>query len=301
MDPILTKAMLVHLEMHAWTAHRLDRAATRTTTRAYQADERESGGFNKRLLPRNALQEIQAKQREARKLHYHHTLPWDDAGGSKRMAAPRLLTSRNYKPYTDAMDQVVLDHSNLVPVLVDHYDDYRSQQRATLGGMYNPADYPTKASLRERFQVAYRIQPVPAGHHFLAELNGDVDRVRAQIDADKAHRLAEASKALYRRIGDALTHMRERLGEGRDGQPNVFRDTLFENMKELIDVAPRLNVFEDPTVDALCAEIKDKITWVEPERVRPTSAHFDPNLRDHVKRNTEDLLTQFAGYFGDPQ
>ena len=84
--------------------------------------------------------------------------------------------------------------------------------------------------------------------------------------------------------------------EDENGKPLVFRDSLIENIRELVDVVPRLNIFADDDLAMLCREVKDKFAGIEPDSLRP-SGRFDPNLRRQVKRDADALKAQFAGYF----
>ena len=100
----------------------------------------------------------------------------------------------------------------------------------------------------------------------------------------------------YRRLGEAVERVGERLREDENGKPLVFRDSLIENIRELVDVVPRLNIFADDDLAMLCREVKDKFAGIEPDALRP-SGRFDPNLRRQVKRDADALTAQFAGYF----
>ena len=109
-------------------------------------------------------------------------------------------------------------------------------------------------------------------------------------------RLNDAQRDLYRRLGEAVERVGERLREDENGKPLVFRDSLIENIRELVDVVPRLNIFADDDLTMLCREVKDKFAGIEPDALRP-SGRFDPNLRRQVKRDADALKAQFAGYF----
>ena len=109
-------------------------------------------------------------------------------------------------------------------------------------------------------------------------------------------RLNDAQRDLYRRLGEAVERVGERLREDENGKPLVFRDSLIENIRELVDVVPRLNIFADDDLTMLCREVKDKFAGIEPDALRP-SGRFDPNLRRQVKRYADALTAQFAGYF----
>ena len=71
---------------------------------------------------------------------------------------------------------------------------------------------------------------------------------------------------------------------------------MIENIRALVDVVPRLNIFGDAELARLCEQVKDKIAGVEPDALRPSKT-FDPLARERVKRDADDLMEKFAGYF----
>ena len=101
---------------------------------------------------------------------------------------------------------------------------------------------------------------------------------------------------LYRRLGEAVERVSERLREGDDGKPLVFRDSMIGNIRDLVDAVPRLNIFGDDELARLCEQVKDRIAAVEPDALRPSKT-FDPVVRASVKREADALKERFAGYF----
>ena len=99
---------------------------------------------------------------------------------------------------------------------------------------------------------------------------------------------------LYRRFGEAVERVSERLQEDENGKPLVFRDSMISNIRDLVDVVPRLNIFGDDELARLCEQVKDKIASVEPDALRPSKT-FDPVARARVKRDADDLMEKFAG------
>ena len=151
-----------------------------------------------------------------------------------------------------------------------------------------------------KFGIRYRITPVPDADHFMAKLaSDDTDRVKRDIEHQVEERLHDAVGDLYRRLGEAVERVSERLQEDGEGKPLVFRDSMIENIRGLVDVVPRLNIFGDDRLARLCEQVKEKIASVEPASLRPSRA-FDPAARARVKRDADALMEQFAGYFGSP-
>ncbi len=124
----------------------------------------------------------------------------------------------------------------------------------------------------------------------------DTDRVKRDIENQVEERLHGAVGDLYRRLGDAVERVSERLREDGEGKPLVFRDSMIGNIRDLVDIVPRLNIFGDDELARLCGQVKEKIAGVEPDALRPSKS-FDPVARARVKRDADALAERFAGYF----
>ncbi|MDA3813714.1 MAG: hypothetical protein PF570_05610, partial [Candidatus Cloacimonetes bacterium] len=88
------KAMLVYLNISIWTARKYDKKISTEVENKYGADE--AGRYNKILIAKKNLSNIQKIISSARAFHYENTLPWSDNGG-------RLLPSANYFGYVKAI------------------------------------------------------------------------------------------------------------------------------------------------------------------------------------------------------
>ena len=62
----------------------------------------------------------------------------------------------------------------------------------------------------------------------------------------------------------------DRLQEDENGKPLVFRNSMIENIRDLVDVVPQLNIFADDQLARLCGQVKEKIASVEPDALRPS-------------------------------
>ena len=281
-------AMLVGLRISAWSGRLYDREASTHVAASHDAAT-SAGRYNKRLLPKAALAPLAAVLGEARAAHYANTLPWDDQGA-------RLLTVANHERYTGLLEglreRMVRERARFI----DDWEDNVERARLDLGRLFRIEDYPARETLRDRFSIRWRIMPVPDAEHFMAELaGGDAERVKRDIERQIEERLHDAVGDLYRRLGEAVERVSERLQED-DGKPLVFRDSMIGNIRDLVDVVPRLNIFGDDELARLCEDVKERIANVDPGVLRP-SRSFDPVIRARVKRDADALAEKFAGYF----
>ncbi|MYI48528.1 MAG: hypothetical protein F4114_05500 [Rhodospirillaceae bacterium] len=285
-------AMLVSLRIAAWSGRLYDRDASAHVAAHHEAAT-SAGRYNKRLLPKEAFAALTATVSAARSTHYEQTMPWDDKGA-------RLLTVANYERYTELMDGLCEKMIRERARFIEDYQDNIDRARLELGRLFRIQDYPSSAALKDRFAIRYRVAPVPDADHFIARLAGDdTERVKRDIERQVGERLNGAVGDLYRRLGESVERVSDRLREDGDGKPLVFRNSMIENIRDLVDVVPRLNIFGDDELARLCERVKDRIASVEPDALRPSRA-FDPAARRRVKREADALMEQFAGYFGTP-
>ena len=264
-------AMQVSLRITAWSGRLYDRQASNHVAVHHDAAA-SAGRYNKCLLPKAAFAALTATVSACRTAHYENTVPWDDQGS-------RLLTVANYEHYTELMngfrERMVRERARFIK----DYDVNVDQARLDLGKLFRIEDYPSKEALQDKFSIRYRITPVQDAEQFMAKLaTDDVDRVKRDIEHQIEERLHDAVGDLYRRFGEAVERVSKRLQEDDNGKPLVFRDSMISNIRDLVDIVPRLNIFGDDELARLCEQVKDKIASVEPDSLRPSKT-FDPVAR----------------------
>jgi hypothetical protein len=89
---IQTAAVLVDLNIRAWSARKLDKKVS-SEIDASKGTKTKAGNYNKHLLAgTDKLEEVQRVVSAARTWHYEQTLPWSDSGS-------RLLPMQNFFSY----------------------------------------------------------------------------------------------------------------------------------------------------------------------------------------------------------
>src|SRR5258708_4226650 len=86
------KAILTSLTIGGWSARRYDEKVTKDTNRRQNAAD-DAGRYNKLLINKEGIAEINRVTSAARNAHYQLTMPWLDDGA-------RILPSALYDEYT---------------------------------------------------------------------------------------------------------------------------------------------------------------------------------------------------------
>lgn len=276
MKNLASKALLVTLTICQWTARKYDRKVSKEVDDAHKAQD--AGRYNKLLIAKNNLTEISKIANEARDFHYENTLPWADKGD-------RLLPTMNYFEYTSAISRYKTSFEAAVDKFVQAYPSMKLDAAIRLNTLFDEADYPN--DIEDRFSIKVDMMPVPETNDFRVDLSQEnVDAIKAHIESQVKDRFYTATLSVYERITDQLKKMHERLKD----KDNVFRDSLFTNLGDLIKLLPRLNISEDPRIDALCEDMKSLL--VDPEDVRK-----DVALRSQKANEVNAILRNIDTFF----
>lgn len=281
------KAMLVWLNISMWTARKYDRKVSDKVAADHGARS-EAGRYNKALVAREAIKAVEQRATACRNFHRDNTLPWGDNGA-------RILPSMNFDHYSAQMRQLRADYERAVTAFVDSYPSLMEDARALLNGMFKEEDYPPAASIGARFGFAINIDPIPLAADFRVDLaSNETDRIRQEIEARVQDGQAQAMHELWDRLHKAVTHMAVKLLEDPEGKKSpIFRDTLVTNLCELAALLPRLNVTNDPNLEAMVKEVEDRLCIHDPQELRD-----QPEVRKEVAEDAKAILDAMAGYLG---
>jgi hypothetical protein len=284
------RAMLATLNIRQWSARKIDKRITDEINTANGADS-DAGRYNKVLVAKEALGAIVSAATAARALHSARTLPWLDDGA-------RILPSPAYAAYSEAMRQIRVRFESAVDDFLTGYDAFVDDARIRLGRMFNESDYPSRDDIRGKFGFGVRVLPMPDAADFRAEISDfQAATIRAEIEESTRLALQVATADAWQRINETVAHMVNKLNayrpsSGKGDKPEgIFRDSLVENVRDLVTLLPGFNLTNDPFMAQTIARIESDLCAREPEDLRE-----DPIARQHVADAAQEILDSVAGY-----
>ena len=171
--------------------------------------------------------------------------------------------------------------------------------RNRLGMMFDEADYPSPNDVSARFAWEEAIMPIPSGNDFRVSLSHEMTTaIRQDIEARANAATKAATQSLFDRVVKTITHMAESLEEyaevvedGKVKKINPFRDSMVNNVQELVSILPALNVTGDPVLTKVTQDIKDKLLNNTAQELRE-----DHNGRKAVAKDARKILEDMEGY-----
>jgi hypothetical protein len=280
---ISSKAMLVSLSINLWTARRVDQKATQTVIDRHKVD-RGAGRYNKCLINTEAdvFRAVQQAATEAREWHYAHTLPWAHKGA-------QILPAAEYLEYADRMRQYREGFEEAVAKFVRDYPALKAEARRKLNGLFREDEYPSPREIERKYGFEYTFLPVPdAGNVLIDMVTKDVT---AKVKADTERTVREATEQAMRDLWERLHEPVKNMAVALADPERRFHDTLVENVREVVEVLPRLNLTDDPQLAAMGEEVKKALTKHRPQTLRDDGAK-----RAAAARRAKELTEKMAAF-----
>jgi len=271
-------ALIVTLSVSQWTARRLDKKVTDKVNKQHHASK-DAGRYNKLLVSKDRMDAIQKIVGSIRTYHYKQTLCWGDNN-------ERLLTTENFFDYSSQMQKFQSDFEKEVAEFLKNYDKVITEAKRRLKRMFNKSDYPSKSEIQEKFGFDYKFFPVPDSDLRVKLSKADVSKLQKKLEQEINSRISEAVKDIWERVREQLSKMKEKLKD----KEAIFRDSLFENLKELIALIPKLNVTKDVNIARVCNEMAALVA--DPDDVRN-----NPSVRSDKAKEVDAVMKKFGAFF----
>lgn len=287
---LASRAMLRGVRISQWDGRKLDKRASDEVIRSKGAAS-DAGRFNKTLVPPEALSDVKAAANRIRTIHARYTLPWSDNGLD-------ILPAASVQAYDADMRQARMDFEDATERLVALYPTLLETAPARLGELFNPGDYPTTAEIRSRFGIRIRTLPMPTAADFRVEISDAQARMlREEIERDSREALEEAMRAAWQRVADVVSPMIEKLRTYRpaafkgDKAEGIFRDTLVQNVRDLVSVLPAFNLTSNPDLESITAAMERDLCGHDAEALRD-----DAFLRTQTADAAQSILDHVSGF-----
>ena len=292
--PLTEKAMLAGLTISSWSARKQVKQVAEEAGVKHGADATQLNA-TKSVIAKSAFEKIKKIEGEARTYHGKMTLPWLDKGRD-------ILTVALFWEYSQEMTRLRQEHEAAVNDLVLNYPAYVVEAQTALGSLYDAGDYPAPDKIAGKFNFEVNISPLPTGDDFRVSLGTEEEeRIRAQIDGRLQEGVKQAMADLWSKVHEAVTHMATKLrayvpadktsGVSAEG---IFRDSLVENLREIVKLLPAMNLTGDARLAALTTRLEAELCDVDAEDLR-----VNDNVRESVANSADQILADMAGYIGE--
>ena len=279
------KALLASLNIQQWSGFKFDKNTSTEVLIQKNAQSINAGRFNKKLLPDcEEFRKIGKLATQIRSDFYDYSLPWSTAG-------MRLMPTRVYTEFLSKYQVHRQEWDRLVTGFVDFYNYHTLRARDSLGALYNPNDYPHEDTLRSRFDLDFKVGPVPQ-KDFRVELGAqEIEGIRRDIEFRNREAFKQATMDAWQQLFDKVKAMHDKLSDPK----GKFRDSLVGNLQDTCQLLVGLNFSDDPDLETMRQEVEKHLSGYRPDMLR----HSAPERKNAVKKSAE-ILSKMDAFMGAP-
>ena len=276
------RAILVQLNISTWSANKLDKEISAETS-AIKGAISNSVRTHKSLLPMcDLLDDIKKKASLIRTKFYDNTLPWGVKG-------IQILPTANYLAFMTDFRKERAEYEQLVNRFVPEYPQLVVDAQRFLGAAYKPADYPEAHEIGDKFKMDMQVMPVPNTDFRVNIADEELQRIHDEVEARVKQAAKGAMMDVWQRLYDKVKHLAEKL----DDPKAIFRDSTVNHLVDLCEMLPRLNVMDDPNLEAMRQEVEAKLAGYNPDTLRA-----DVKVRQTVATEANDIAAKMAAFMG---
>jgi hypothetical protein len=272
-----TKALLVSVSISQWGNRKKDKQASAAVENQFSAGKK-SGGYNKKLLPgAKELERVSSLVSSFRTWVKSETLPWLSDG-------TRILASKNFIDFAREFQKREIAFKQAVAA----YPDLQVEAQKTLGSLYRPEDYPDSESIKRAFSCEVSYLPLPQATDFRVEIGEDVkEKLVSQLKSVES----EAVTYCFTQVSEVIREAVERLSSP---DPS-FNSTLLNGLTKLVSVLPKLNVTDNPDLEATRRELETIVSKIDPKTCKR-----DLSERQTAAAKLKEIQDRMGSFMGSP-
>jgi hypothetical protein len=276
---ISSACILVELSISAWTGRKLDKKQSTDVALRNHAASGMANVHKKLMGDCPKLLAVQKYAANARSAHYALAEPWSNSGLA-------VLPTSRLDTYNARLTMHQQEFKTLASDFLDDYSWQIAQAQLKLGDMFDPMDYPSTESLRNKFKFEINYMPMPEVGDFRVDVGNDAkELLTSHYKNFYESQVKSLMDGVWHKVYDALTKMSERLDYSDSSTKKIFRDTLVSNVQDVIDTLDAFNMTNDTQMSAMKARLQDAMIGVTPDALRE-----DDYLRSETKRTVDDII-----------
>ena len=277
---IASSALIVNLSRSVPDLVKNDPEAAKALARIKNADVG-AVTARKSLIDSPALKDLQRLSREIYQWHIKNTVPWGDLG-------QRLKDNAGLIDYRNTMNKFELQFEALANKVVYEYPACCARAQNRLGDLYDPALFPSVEELRRKMSLRVTYEPIADPSNFIVQIGDQAaEEMKKQYNDVLSSRMEGISNYIYEKLREPLTNLVKRIDYEADDAPTGFRNTIVDNVMQIVELMGTCNFNNDPKIDRLKRELRNALKGVTPDALRE-----DSGLRRHTKQEVQKIIDQ---------
>ena len=167
------------------------------------------------------------------------------------------------------MSEMQNEFDRLASDFLTAYNDEVVDVQLKLGDLFSRDDYPTVDTLARKFAFRTNYMPLPDAGDFRVDIGNDALReVRDTYSDFYTKQYNNAMNDVWTRLHKALTNMSDRLDYGSKEDKKIFRDSLVDNVNDMVELLRVCNVTGSTQMSTMANNLEEAMSSVTPDALR---------------------------------
>ena len=276
-------ATLVSLRMRKIGATKVSRSESKSYAQLNNMDS-QSVITSFRLFTGNDLGRVNSVYNTAKAIRDKYTLPWNDLG-------QRMCPNTVFSEFNSHMIRLKDEWTIAVNDLENDYARIIEDAKVRLNGKFDPTHFPPH--IANKFHFHLDVCPMPVGNGLRIEglPDGELEKLQEERDRNTMEILRKSTADVVERMKQAI----ETLVSGTDGKGGLmnkdarFHQSSIDRVVEILDMAPQLNILDNPQVNNLVEDIKNTL---RPENLDANLIRKDNAIRTQVMTDSIQAVSK---------
>ena len=286
---LLNKGILVRVVVHKFPFEERDQHAEEMFASTFNIDKK-AIKMKKETMLKEYTSTLDKSTNAIRPFVYKLTLPWRDGGW-------RLLNISLIDVFETGLRALRDEQVKSLDSLESKYVDLITSMNTSLG-ILAKTSYPEFQEIRGSFGFDIKYEPIATSGDLRIEAEDELkEKLRKEVETYHSEKTKAAMQDILDRIIGTIKHMRTRLEEytklkeAGEKSPRLHA-TIVENIRELVQILPFLNITDDPNIEILRQKMESDLADFDIDILKESK-----NEREDAIKKADDILNNISGLF----
>lgn len=272
-------ALLADLTISSWSGSVADQKTTDEILDKKNA-RRDRGRFVKRLLMNVTPLKIITN-----KMYHEYRMKstaWEDG----RRLLPVEFFNSITKLHRDCSDEL----EKALEEFGKNYPEYKEKAKEELGDLYDETEFPSFDDFKRRWKIRLDFFPIPESKHFVVKAEQNlINEMKKSFDEAISNKQTVAVGEIKERVLETVGKIVERISDKHMKFSRQGKEVM-DSVRELVDILPSLNLFDDPNINKMVDDLKATLYEVTDEELKKKGN------RKKILDETKAMLDKMTDY-----
>jgi hypothetical protein len=170
------------------------------------------------------------------------------------------------------------------------YPEYKEKAKEELGDLYDETEFPSFDEFKRKWKIRLDFFPIPESKHFVVKAEKNlINEMKKSFDEAINSKQTIAIGEVKERVFETVNKIVERISDKHMKFSRQGKEVM-DSVRELVDLLPSLNLFDDPNINKMIDDLKATLYEVTDEDLKKE------DKRKKILNNTKAMLDKMADY-----